>query len=83
MDLVFDLDLDFDLDLVGFGLIWVRFRFGFGLIWLGFWSSVAVRALHSSPREVLGRSLGKATRVTRATEVIKCRIEHKIDHLAS
>ena len=86
----FGFDLYLDLALIwiwfGFGLILV----GFGLIRLGFWSIIAFiarTALQGGPREapsgIRRSSLGKATRVTRATEVIKCIIECRIDHLAS
>ena len=75
-----------DLILAGFGLILV----GFGLIWIGFWSIIAFIALiallggpKAAPSDIRRSSLGKVTRVTRATRVIKCIIECKIDHLAS
>ena len=78
-------------------LIWIWFGFGLILVGFGldlacFWLDSARSALDFGPselsqlswlsREVLGSSLGKAARVTRATRVIKCIIEHKIDHLA-
>ena len=69
--------LDFGLIWVGFGLILV----GFGSICFGFWSIIAPTALVAL-WEVLGSSLGEVTKVTRATEVIKCIIEYEIDHLA-
>ena len=86
---------DFDLILISvrFGLVWA----GFGLILVGFgldliWISVhsTFHSSHSSPRRsqaapsgIRRSSLGKATKVTEATRVIKCIIEHEIDHLAS
>ena len=72
------LDLDFGWIWAGFGLDLA----GFGSIRFGFWSVIALIALHSSlggPRKLLG----KVTKVTKATRVIKCIIEHKNDHLAS
>ena len=62
---------------------------GFGLIWLGFWSIIAFRAriaLPGGPREaprIVEAPSEILPELQKLQKVIKCIIEHEIDHLAS
>ena len=87
MDFDFDSDLDLALDLIwlGSGLISVGFGLVFCCIWLRSALALGPSQLSQLSSALLGgpgRSLGKVTKVTGATRVIRCIIEHKIDHPA-
>ena len=75
------------MDLAGFGF---GFGFGFDLDLAWILVQYSSQSSHGSPRRSQEApsgnrrsSLGKVSKATKATEVIKCLIEYEIDHLAS